>query len=182
MDRKSISERLQALKEEKGFRSVRAFALELNADPSFFDKIYKGNADITEKILVALQKKFGLNPMWIQFGETPKFYGVQNGNGNNGNDLAAAKDETINALKEHIQFLKGENERLRKQCESNLSGLHRYAQIVSARAQVIVECHKLLRAFAEQAKIDPKKIDAASEKVDRLFAATLQETIQSDKD
>src|SRR5690349_1343518 len=134
MDRKSISKRLQELKEVRKIKRVRAFALEVNADPSFFDKIYKGNADITDNIIASLREKLGVNPRWIEYGETPQYIGsgtpanhVNGANNLASADLIAAKDETIAALNRHLTFVEKENERLKDQCNVSLKRLTLYA-------------------------------------------------------
>lgn len=193
MDRKGISKRLQEFRESQRLRSVRAFALEVNTDPSYFDKVLKGTADITEKILSGLQHKYNLNPRWVEFGELPKFiqitpqnsYTNGNGNGNHAapvEEIVQSKNETIAVLKDQVATLKEETQRLKKQCETHLTQLQHYGQLNLSRLKTIVECQKLLRAVALKGKIDQKSLDAAGDEVDTIYAAILQETIQSDKE
>lgn len=68
-----IAKRLKELKADKRLKSARAFALSIDADPSFFDKILKGEKSLTENYLSALVLKYGVNEKWILFGEGEKY-------------------------------------------------------------------------------------------------------------
>lgn len=103
---------------------------------------------------------------------------VQN-TGPSAEDLIRSKDETIEVLNRMLTLVEEENKRLKALHETNLAGLNRFAQIVSARVQTILDCHKLLRAFAEQSKVDPKKIEAASALVDKQYLQILRETVEA---
>lgn len=89
----------------------------------------------------------------------------------NGNDLVAAKEETIATLKEQVKFLMEDRDRLRKELESNSRELVQYAQANHARIKTILECQKLLRS-----KVLKEPIETASEQVDKIYLKIVQET------
>ena len=68
IDNKKVGERLRQIEGSLRLKSRRAWALAIEADPSFFDKIVKGQATLTETYADALQKKFGVNKEWVFHG------------------------------------------------------------------------------------------------------------------
>jgi len=70
---KQIADRLKEIKADKKFKSSRAFALAINADPSFFNKILKGEKSITETYVLELAKKWAVSENWLLHGNGAKY-------------------------------------------------------------------------------------------------------------
>jgi hypothetical protein len=73
LDDKAIAKRLQEVIDDKKLKSERAFALSINADPSYLSKILKVQKTITDSILSALEKKYMVRRDWILHGTGLKY-------------------------------------------------------------------------------------------------------------
>lgn len=67
-DKETIGLRMEWLERELRFKSRRAFALSIDADPAFFDKIVKGRAKLPDRYAENLEQKHGVNKEWLQNG------------------------------------------------------------------------------------------------------------------
>lgn len=63
-----ISDRFKILLDELGI-SQRQFALKMNIDPGYISKIVNGKAEPSDKILLLVEKIFGVNKEWLESGE-----------------------------------------------------------------------------------------------------------------
>src|ERR1700744_2825094 len=64
-DNKRVGERLLNIITHQRIKSKRAFAISIDADPSFMDKIIKGKATLTEKIAKKIADVYGINEEWL---------------------------------------------------------------------------------------------------------------------
>jgi hypothetical protein len=72
VENKGVVGRLAELRRDSRARSVRAFALSISADPSFYAKIEKGDKELTDGIAEGICKKYGVNKDWLFTGQGPK--------------------------------------------------------------------------------------------------------------
>lgn len=68
-----VANRLSELIKEKRIKSIRAFALSINADPSYFSKVTKCERSIPETMVDAIHDKYGVSPDWLLWGKSPKY-------------------------------------------------------------------------------------------------------------
>ena len=123
-----ISSRLTEIMKEKRFKSVRAFALAIDIDPSYFSKVYKNERPISDPMLEGIQKKLGFKTDWLLTGKGDKYR--QDGTGSTGNLLPSDSLHT-----EIIQILKSHNDFLQRMLEANLNSLATTQQIVLAEVK-----------------------------------------------
>lgn len=74
-DNKEVGKRLEGLMVDLRLKSRRAFALSVGADPSFFDKIMKGTATLTDGYAKLIEEKYGVNKEWLFTGKGDKHPG-----------------------------------------------------------------------------------------------------------
>jgi plasmid maintenance system antidote protein VapI len=73
VDNKQVGERLAWLEEHLRFKSRRAFALSIDADPAFFDKIVKNKAKLPSGMAKNIEQKYGVSLEWLQRGSGNPF-------------------------------------------------------------------------------------------------------------
>lgn len=73
IDNNAVGKRIEEIIAQKRVKSRRSFAISVNADPSFFDKIVKGQAPLTSKIAKSIASEYGVNEEWIWNGEGEKW-------------------------------------------------------------------------------------------------------------
>lgn len=109
-------------------------------------------------------------PHRLQEPEPPKYSNAGN------NDRT---EKLIKSLEDQIEWLRSENKRLAKECETSSKRLFLYAQINTARIKTILECQKVLRASALKEKLDQKSLVVATEEVDKLYEGIRQEILDA---
>jgi hypothetical protein len=129
---KEISTRLQEIFTEKRPKSERAFALAINADPSYFAKVMKAERPIPESMLDGLASAFQVNREWLLFGKGKKY--VQNVPRENISESSIHdyRDELISSLKR-------ENARLQKDLDLSLGELRHNILLTRAMSETTQE-------------------------------------------
>ncbi|HTI09159.1 MAG TPA: hypothetical protein VL832_11410 [Puia sp.] len=74
-DKENIGQRLEWIIADKRLKSKRAFALSIGADPSFFDKMVRGAATLTDKYADNIASKYGVNKEWLYSGKGAPYLG-----------------------------------------------------------------------------------------------------------
>jgi hypothetical protein len=82
-DDKAVGKRLEGLIEEMRIKSIRAFALSINTDPSLFSKVLKSVRPISDSMVKELKEKYGVNPDWLLYGRGEKFGQIPNNDDGN---------------------------------------------------------------------------------------------------
>jgi len=67
-DKQTIGQRLEKVIAGKRVKSRRTFALSIGADPSFFDKMVRGSALLTENYADNIERVYGVNKEWLFSG------------------------------------------------------------------------------------------------------------------
>lgn len=168
-DNKKIAERINEIVMDQRPKSQRAFALSINADPSFFAKIAKGEKPITEAVATALAEKYGANKDWIFNGNGPKY-----GPGNGRMDDFRAK---------YIAQLEKENNYLQRLVDTNLTLVLATVRTLSVRqrgvSQVILDSLERI-----ELEVKPKKKSAGAfvEAADRNIGQIEKEAFARDSE
>ena len=129
VDNKSISERLRKIESDLRLKSRRAFALSINADPSFFDKILKGTTPLTEAYAEALEKKYGVSREWLFSGEGEVYL----------KDRPHSFDEWMKTVNSNLEkLLSGQDDILDQQAytRAEIRGVSRYLIFQDAKDDV----------------------------------------------
>jgi hypothetical protein len=111
VDNKEVGKRIEEIRIEKRIRSKRAFALSIGVDPSFFDKMAKGETPLTQAYANAIALKYGVNIEWLYRGAGDKYIKEEKpGSVNHQAELAETKEDLKDAMKtirSYNEFLQG---------------------------------------------------------------------------
>ncbi|MDP4256334.1 MAG: hypothetical protein Q8938_20195 [Bacteroidota bacterium] len=149
VDNKNVILRLEDVIKDKRPKSLRVFALNVGADPSFFSKIMKGEKPLTENIAKGLFEKYGVNEDWLFTGQGPKY------------KLAEVENEDyrgkyIKVLEENNQLLKKERSELAAKVEDIQASLASALKRQDAGFGLVAELLK--RDVHREAKGNPGRV------------------------
>jgi transcriptional regulator with XRE-family HTH domain len=128
-DNKSIAKRLEEVIADVKPKSKRAFAISINADPSFFDKILKGKASLTENIASSIAEKYGVDLEWLLMGQ-----GTRHPNERRGQRPTSTDYQT-----KYILQLEKENQYLQDIVKTNLTLVLATVRTLSVRQRAVSE-------------------------------------------
>jgi phage repressor protein C with HTH and peptisase S24 domain len=123
-----IIARLKQIMNEYRAKSVRAFALSINTDPSFFAKILKGEKELTQNVADQIRSKYGVNADWLQTGKGEKAepQHIQNLDQNK-------KPGSIDYQAKYIAGLEEDKAWLKRMLETSLAEILRQMELSSIR-------------------------------------------------
>lgn len=94
-------QRIESIIKEKRFKSERAFALAINADPSYFAKVMKGQKELPDSMLDGIEEAFNITRNWILTGKGEKFGIIPQHS-----KASSHADDLITLLKDQNAYLK----------------------------------------------------------------------------
>ena len=151
-----VHKRLQEFKEEQQLRSVRALALSIGADPSFFDKIYKGQKPISDALLKDLERVYRLNPKWVKFGAEPKYVMEQQAPANSEDlrdKLIQNLERTVAQQEREISSLNDRIGDLKLRLATSLTELEEHAKVNAAHLKAVMRGISAHRSKMEKVEL-----------------------------
>lgn len=120
-----VANRIVEVMVEARPRSLRAFALSLNIDPSLFTKITKGERAPNRTIIDAVVKQYNVNEKWLLTGEGEMYKTPQDRTRHNidGNGVPDQNAEYVEFLKSNDAFFKTQYNTFNQQVLANLTAL-----------------------------------------------------------
>lgn len=131
-----VIERLRELMADAESKSLRAYALSINVDPSQLSKVFSGERPITEKIVDRIVKKYNVRKEWLLYGRDLK-YGQNGPNKGIESPDIVMEGGTITQpyLHDLLTTLKQHNAFLQDLVKSNLTGLSETQRIILAQVK-----------------------------------------------
>lgn len=149
VNHKEAKKRLQQVIADSKSRSLRAFALSINIDPSLMAKVIGDQRTLTAAMVKAITEKYKVNESWLLYGEGEK-YG-QNGTGKPADSLPG----TV-TLQDHIaeiQARRQDAERYASKMEAEKDRLYgiieNYLNSIQANSVKTQDDLKILKAQAD---------------------------------
>lgn len=128
-ENKAIVKRLEEVMADIRPKSKRAFAISVNADPSFFDKILKGKASLTENIASSIASKYGVDLEWLLTGNGEK----------RTNERRERRPASTDYQMKYILQLEKENQYLQDIVKTNLTLVLATVRTLSVRQRAVSE-------------------------------------------
>ncbi len=69
LDDTVIADRIKEVINDKRLKSIRAFSIAINVDPSYFSKILKAEKPITDGVIDGMVTKYGVSRDWLLHGK-----------------------------------------------------------------------------------------------------------------
>lgn len=161
-----LGARLDAFRIEKRIKSVRAFAISINQDPSYVDKVFKGTREISMSMENSLMSVYNLNINWVLTGKGEKYRQSPNSVPvKQENEGTVSAREFIDYLKEQVR----DKQKLLEMLQSNLGEiaaeqLYTFAYL---KAAVIRDAQRFV-------KEDPAAAEREVGKIDSLYVQVLE--------
>jgi len=119
---KAIVQRLEEVMKDSKTKSIRAFALSINVDPSLLSKVLAGQRNISESIADAVCKTYNVNKDWLLYSEGEKYGQNEDNRGSNGS-ISKDLQQIIFDLRSDKAELREDKKVLQRVIETNLTAL-----------------------------------------------------------
>lgn len=191
INNKDVSVRLKEVVQASGKKSLRAFALSINTDPSYFSKVCEGTRSLSETMLNEIVDAYTVNREWLLYGRGEKFGQISPQNTrithkssdtyitDRSTQLTGAQvtlQEHIDLLKQRAKELQADKERLFALLESNLGGLSKGQQVIYAFVRSLLQ-YDVVRASQGNKKKEVELLGS----LDRLIEDNLKVDVIDDK-